>query len=74
MVYIALGVLACQFGVGQLVFAAPIHTYFARRNQGRSLWRQNPRGWSVGMVRYAAGAALVSGLFLIAFGASQIQQ
>jgi hypothetical protein len=72
VIYIVLGLLFVVFGIVQLVFARQIHAYFERRNEGRSQWKQNPRGWSLAMTRFAGIVPILSGLFLIAFGMSQI--
>lgn len=71
MSWIVIGVVAVLFGVAQLLLARRIHGYYRVRNKGRSRWWQNPRGWSVGMVRYLGIVAVLSGAFLILFGVSQ---
>jgi ABC-type Fe3+ transport system permease subunit len=72
MIYIVVGVASVLFGISQLVFEKRNHAYYWRRNEGRSRWRQNPRGWSLRMTRYAGIVAFLGGLFLVAFGASQL--
>jgi hypothetical protein len=72
MIYVVVGVAFVLFGIGQLVFEERIHAHYRRRDEGRSRWRQNPRGWSLGMTRYAGIVAFLGGLFLVAFGASQL--
>ncbi|MGH9194231.1 MAG: hypothetical protein ACRD1T_00645 [Acidimicrobiia bacterium] len=72
MVYILTGGFFVLFGLGQLFFARRIHDYYRGKNDGRSRWKQNPRGWSLGMARFAGVVAVLGGLFLIAFGSSQL--
>jgi hypothetical protein len=72
MIYVVVGVFFVLFGVGQLVFARRIHAYYRRRNEERSRWKQNPRGWSLGWARYAGVIAVIGGVFMIAFGTSQL--
>lgn len=72
MIYIVVGGFFVLFGLFQLVFARRVRAYYERRNEVRSRWKQNPRGWSLGMTRFAGTIAFLGGLFLIAFGASQV--
>ena len=72
MVYILLGSAVLLLGIAQLVFAQRIHAYFEDRNEGRSRWHENPRGWSVSLVRQLGVAAIVAALILISFGTAQI--
>jgi hypothetical protein len=72
MIYVVVGVFFVLFGVGQLVFARRIHACYRRRNEERSRWKQNPRGWSLGWARYAGVIAVIGGVFMIAFGTSQL--
>jgi hypothetical protein len=72
MISVVLGAFFIVFGIGQLAFARRIHAHYRRRNEGRARWNQNPRGWSLGMTRFAGVIALFGGLFLIAFGGSEL--
>ena len=72
MISVVLGTFFVVFGIGQLAFARRIHAHYRRRNEGRSRWNQNPRGWSLRMTRFAGVLPILGGLFLIAFGASQL--
>ncbi len=71
MSWIVIGFIALLLGVAQLLLASRIHDYYRVGNEGRSRWWQNPRGWSLGMVRYLGILAVLSGAFLILFGMSQ---
>ena len=71
MSWIVFGIVAIVIGFAQLLLASRIHDYYGLRNEGRSRWWQNPRGWSLGMVRYLGVVAILSGAFLIVFGISQ---
>jgi len=71
MSWIVIGVLLILFCVVQLLFTRRTHEYYRVRNQGRSRWWQNPRGWRVGMVWYAGIVAVLGGMFLVLFGVSQ---
>lgn len=71
MSWIVIGVLLILFCVVQLLFTRRTHEYYRVRNQGRSRWWQNPRGWSVAMVWYAGIVAVLGGMFLLLFGVSQ---
>jgi hypothetical protein len=71
MIYVALGLLVGAFGLVQLIFPERVHLFFVSRNGGRSRWRQNPRGWSIGMVQYLGGMAVVASAILIWIGLSQ---
>ena len=72
MIYVVVGAFFVLFGVGQLVFAKRIHASYRRRNEERSRWNQNPRGWSLGLAREAGTIAVIAGLIMIAFGTSQL--
>lgn len=60
-----LGFLLLVFGVVQLAAAGRIHAHFAESNAGKTRGWQNPRGWSVSLVRSFGAASIVGGCIVI---------
>ena len=62
------GIVLALAGVLQVWNATRIHAFFSRRNEGKTRWRQDMRGWSVNMARRYGIAAIAGGLILLLDG------
>jgi len=71
MIYVVFGVLIVTLGIVQLVFARQILVLRASKRKTVAM-AQNPRGRSLAMTRFAGVVPILGGLFLGAFGMSQV--